>query len=372
MNFQWPEIIFISFCIITAIQVFYFLYFFLRLAFYKKTKKESSLQHAVSVVICARDEAQNLADHLPEILQQDYRSTFEVVAVNDNSHDDSKYVLEYLAKPFKNLRPVELKQEGRHIQGKKFPLSVGIKEAKYELLLLTDADCKPASNKWIELMQDAFANDKEIVIGYGGYYKKPGLLNKLIRFETFLSALQYFSFALAGMPYMGVGRNLAYKKDLFFRNKGFSMFNQIAGGDDDLFINRVATKKNTAVVLDADAFTYSEPKTKWSTWRSQKARHYTASKYYKSTHKFLLALFSLSHFLFYPLFIVSILFFNWWMPLSVFGLRFLLQGIIYFRCMDKLKEKDLFWLYPFFDLWQWFYYLLFANTLFKKPAANWK
>lgn len=372
MNVYLPEIIFAAFCLMTAIQVFYYLYFFLRLAFYKEPAKESSMQHAVSVIICARDEAQNLADNLPDILQQDYRSTFEVIAVNDNSYDDSKYVLEYLSKPFRNLRPVELKQEARHIPGKKFPLSIGIKEAKYELLLLTDADCKPAGNKWIEQMQGAFSNGKEIALGYGAYHKKPGLLNRLIRFETFLSALQYFSYALAGMPYMGVGRNLAYRKELFFRNKGFSQHNQLPGGDDDLFINRVATKTNTAIVLDADAFTYSHPKTSWSTWRSQKARHYSTGKYYKSSHKFLLGLFSLSHFLLYPLFAASIIFFNWWISLCVFAFRFILQGIIYYRTMDKLKEKDLFWLYPLLDAWQWFYYLLFSVTLFKKPRTNWK
>nr|WP_294908233.1 glycosyltransferase [uncultured Lacibacter sp.] len=372
MSVHWPEILFIAFCTITAVQLFYYLYFFTRLAFYKKPKVESSMQHAVSVIVCARDEAQNLADNLPEVLQQDYKSTFEVVAVNDNSYDDSKYVLEYLSKPFRNLRPIELKQEARLISGKKFPLSIGIKEAKYELLLLTDADCKPASARWIELMQGAFNNGKEIALGYGAYNKKPGLLNKLIRFETFLSALQYFSYALAGMPYMGVGRNLAYRKELFFRNKGFSSHNQLPGGDDDLFINKVATKKNTAVVLDEEAFTLSEPKTKWSTWRSQKTRHYTTSKHYKSSHKFLLGLFAFSHFLFYPLLAASIIFFSWWMALSVFGLRFLIQGIIYHKSMSRLKEKDLFWLYPLLDIWQWFYYLLFANTLFKKPRANWK
>lgn len=372
MRMHWPEIIFAAFCFITFIQVFYYLWFFTRLAVYKKPKRNTVQQHPVSVIVCARDEAQNLADNLPEVLQQQYPSTFEVVAVNDNSFDDSKYVLEYLSKPFKNLRSIELKQEARHIAGKKFPLSIGIKEAKYELVLLTDADCKPSSPNWIEKMQEAFAPGKEIVLGYGAYTKEPGLLNKLIRFETFLSALQYLSYALAGMPYMGVGRNLAYKKDLFFRNKGFSMHNQLPGGDDDLFINRVATKNNTAIVIDKEAITYSAAKTRWSTWRSQKTRHYTTSKYYKSGHKFLLGLFSFSHFLFYPLFAASIIFFCWWMALGVFGFRFLLQGIIYYSTMRKLKEGDLFWMYPLLDVWQWFYYLLFANTLFKRPQSNWK
>lgn len=372
MRIDWPEILFAAFCLMILVQTVYYLWFFVRLALYKKPTHNTLQQHPVSVIICARDEAQNLADNLPEVLQQQYSSTFEVVAVNDNSYDDSKYVLEYLQRPFKNLRPIELKQEARLIQGKKFPLSIGIKEAKHELLLLTDADCKPSSPDWIRHMQDAFTNGKEIVLGYGAYEKTPGLLNKLIRFETFFTALQYFSYALAGIPYMGVGRNLAYKKELFLRNKGFSMHNQLPGGDDDLFINRVATKHNTAIVIDKEAFTCSKAKTQWSTWRSQKARHYTTGKYYKGQHKFLLGLFSFSHFLLYPLLIASIIFYCWWLALAVFGFRFLLQGIIYFSTMRKLGEGDLFWMYPLLDLWQWLYYLLFAPALFKRPQPNWK
>jgi glycosyltransferase involved in cell wall biosynthesis len=372
MSVHLPEIVFILFCSITAVQVFYYLYFFSRLAFYKKPRRESSMQHAVSVIVCARDEAQNLADNLPYVLQQEYKSTFEVVAVNDNSFDDSKYVLEYLAKPFRNLRPVELKQEARFIQGKKFPLSMGIKEAKHELLLLTDADCKPASHKWIELMQDAFSNGKEIALGYGAYYKKPGILNKLIRFETFLSALQYFSYALAGIPYMGVGRNLAYRKELFFRNKGFSSHNQLPGGDDDLFINKVATAANTAIVIDANAFTFSEPETTWRNWQKQKSRHYTTSKHYKPKHQWLLGMYAFSHLLFYPLLLMAAVLYSWWLALVVFAVRLLVQGIVYNRSMQQLNEKDLFWFFPLLDLWQWFYYLLFAPSLVKKPDNNWK
>ncbi|HMO31969.1 MAG TPA: glycosyltransferase [Lacibacter sp.] len=368
---QWQDLLFIVFCVITGVQLFYYLYFFMRLAFYKAPVRSVAQQHPVSVIICARDEAQNLADHLPDVLQQEYKSTYEVVAVNDNSYDDSKYVLEYLSKPFRHLRPIDLKQEARLIQGKKFPLSMGIKEARYELLLLTDADCSPASPHWVERMQHAFAPGKEIALGYGAYTKEPGLLNKLIRFETFLTALQYFSYALAGRPYMGVGRNLAYKKELFLRNKGFSMHNQLPGGDDDLFINRVATRTNTAIVPDPEAFTYSKAKNSWSGWRQQKARHYSASRYYKPLHKFLLSLYAASQFLFFPLLIASVMFYHVWIPLAVYGGRLLILGLVYFRSMKQLREADLFWIYPLLDIWQWFYYILFADTLVRKPKNTW-
>ena len=365
------EVIFYLFCFAAFVQVFYYSFFYSRVAFYREKTKQQSQQHPVSVIICAKDEDENIARYLPGVLVQKYPSTHEVIVVNDNSVDDSKYILEELQKTFKLLQIVDLKQEAKLISGKKYPLSIGIKEAKHEIVLLTDADCVPASEFWIQKMQDAYVNGTEIVIGYGAYNKRPGLLNKIIRFETFHSALQYLSFALAGTPYMGVGRNLSYKKDVFLRNKGFSSINHIPGGDDDLFINMVANKRNTAIVIEKDAHTLSEAAPTWSIWQKQKFRHYTTSKYYKAKHKFLLGLYSLTQVLLYPFTLAAILFYNWWLALALFSLRMIVLGIVWFKSMKKLNEADLFPYFILLDIWMFFYYLLFTPALFKKPAKNW-
>ena len=327
--------------------------------------------HPVSVIICARDEAANISTNLLGSLLQQYSTTHEIIVVDDNSFDDSKYLLEEFKKTYNLLNVIELKQEAKHITGKKFPLSMGIKSAKYEVLLLTDADCVPASEFWIENMQASYEEETEIVLGYGAYHKKKGILNKLVRWETFHTALQYFSYALAGIPYMGVGRNLSYKKAIFFRHKGFAAHNNIPSGDDDLFINMAATKTNTKINIDPKTFTLSNPVNTWAQWRSQKDRHYTTSKYYKPLHKFLLGLYSFSHFVFFPLLMVSMVFFSWQWALLVFSLRFLTQAFVFYPTMKKMEEKDLFPLFLFFDVWMIFYYLIFAVALIKKPKKAW-
>ena len=369
---QPGNIIFLGFCIIIFIQLFYYLFFFLRLALHKTKPKNVSQTHPVSVIICARDEAANLVKNLPGALVQKYKTTHEVIVINDNSLDESKYILEEYQRSFKQLQLVELKQEARFIPGKKFPLSVGIKTAKHEIVLLTDADCVPASEFWIEKMQEGFYDGIEIVLGYGAMHKKKGFFNKMIRWETFHTALQYLSYAKSGTAYMGVGRNLSYKKSVFFRHKGFSAHNHVPGGDDDLFINKAATKKNTTIVIDKDSFTLSEPSNNWKQWINQKKRHYTTSKYYKPLHKFLLGLYAFSLFLFYPIFIATLFIFNWKWALIVFGIRFLIQAFVIFKTTYKLDEKDLFPLFVFFDIWMFFYYLFFATSIFKKPAKKWK
>lgn len=369
---HWQLIVFILLCIAAFIQIFYHIFFFSRLAFYRQHKKSSSQTHAVSAIICARDEAANLALNLPGVLIQKYDTTHEVIVVNDNSYDESKYILEELKKKFKQMQVVELTQEAKMIPGKKFPLSIGIKTAKHEILLLTDADCVPASEHWINSMQNAYGDDTEIVLGYGPYHKKKGLLNKLIRWETFHTALQYMSYALAGIPYMGVGRNLSYKKAVFFRHKGFAAHNHVPGGDDDLFINAAATKINTRINIDHNSFTLSKPAATWQQWLKQKKRHYTTSKFYKPIHKFLLSLYALVNFIFYPLLIVSAVFYSWKLSLIVFGIKIIIQTVIYAKAMNKLGEKDLLPLLIFFDIWMFFYYLLFAPALMRKPKQHWK
>src|SRR5579872_2763152 len=341
VGFPWPELFFIVFCLITLVQLVYYGFFFRRLAYYVPPAKEQSQQHPVSVIICARDEAARLVTHLPGTLVQTYPTTHEVIVVNHNSQDDTRFLLDEFKKTFKGLHIVNLEHEAIGIPGKKYPLSMGIKEARHEIVLLTDADCIPASEFWMQKMQDGYHDGIEVVLGYSPYKKGPGILNKLIRFDTFHTALQYLSYALAGQPYMGVGRNLSYKKAVFLRNKGFSAINHLPGGDDDLFINRVATGSNTAIVIDPDTFMVSEPKKTFGEWFRQKARHYSTAKFYKPKHKFLLGLYAISYVLFYPLFIIS-LFFSWQLSLIAFGLRLICQGIIFHKTMKRLGEEDLF------------------------------
>ncbi len=371
MMIHWWQAVFYSFCLVTFIQLFYYLYFFLRLAFHT-IKTETALQaYPVSVVICARDEAANLVKNLPGVLNQNYITAYEVIVVNDNSFDESKYILKEFQSTFKQLQIVEVKQEAQSIPGKKYPLSVGIKAAKHDIILLTDADCVPNSEYWIKKMQGGYKEKTEIVLGYGAYHKEKGFLNKLVRWETFHTALQYFSYAKAGLAYMGVGRNLSYKKSVFFRHKGFSSHKNIISGDDDLFINKAATKNNTAIVIDQDAFTLSKPPESWKHWKRQKTRHYSTAKFYKTSQKILLASYSLTHFLFYPLFVATIFLVSLKMALIIFGIRFIFQVLIFYKTMKKLNEQDLFLWFPVFDIWMFFYYLIFSFSLFKKPEKNW-
>jgi len=211
-SLYWPLIV--ALLVALFVQLIYYWLIFSRVAFYNHTKRPvSESKEPVSVIVCAKNEYHNLVRFLPKLLEQDYPE-YEVVVVNDASDDDTFYLLRELADKYPRLKVVNITQNLNFFSGKKFPLSIGIKSAKYELVLLTDADCFPAGPNWIEKMQSAFSGKTEIVLGYGSYAPQPGLLNRLIRFDTLMVAVQYMSNAMIGMPYMGVGRNLAYRKSL--------------------------------------------------------------------------------------------------------------------------------------------------------------
>ena len=363
------NILFYIFVLSIIIQLFYAFYFFKKLSFFKQD--ESQFQKGVSVIICAKNEDENLEENLPSFLKQNY-PFYELIVVNDQSVDRTKYVLQELEKHNFNLKVVTIDENVTHQIGKKFALTMGLKTAKYDYVLLSDADCRADSENWIKQMVTSFSK-KDIVLGFGAYQKKRGILNKFIRFDTFQVALQYFSYALSGIPYMGVGRNLAYKKSLFFQNKGFATHLHIPSGDDDLFIQEVATKDNVAIQILEESHTTSQVMDSWKEWIYQKRRHITTSKYYKKKHKILLAVWPFTQILFWFLSIpLFILFPNIYIILSLFLFRILVYYFVYNKSMKSLKVKDL---YPYFPLIEFFYLLaqgfFVLLNLFYKPK-RWK
>jgi poly-beta-1,6-N-acetyl-D-glucosamine synthase len=342
----------IIFILSFAVIMFYMLFFRMRLAL---RSNRTNLHHPVStvpvsVVICAKNEEENLKINLPFILSQNYPD-FEVVVVDDHSDDETFYVLKSFQNQYSNLQVIRLNENVNFFSGKKFPLSIGIRSAKNPYLLLTDADCRPVSVNWIRLMSAGFAHNRQIVLGYGKYENRKGFLNRLISFETLYTAMQYFSFALSGMPYMGVGRNLAYTRQLFSHEKGFSKHYNIASGDDDLFVNSTANKDNVSCVIHPDAYTVSTPPTNWKSWWKQKRRHLTTGRYYKTKHKILLSLYPLVFLIFF----MTLIFLlkdknNFYLVFSLLSVKVILGLFIYKKLSEKFGEGKIYLFSLFFEL----------------------
>jgi len=294
-------------------------------------------------------------------LTQDYPN-YEVLVVNDGSTDDSLKKLLDIQKEFPILRVLSVQGTP---PGKKAALSLGIRQAKFEWLFLSDADCCPAGANWLRTMMQARLSIPTVILGYSPYRKRSGWLNRFIRFEAFYTAIQYFSFALAGHPYMGVGRNLAYHRSLFRQAEGFRRHVHLAAGDDDLFVNQVATAENTTLCFSSEAWVYSAPKTSWGGYYIQKRRHYSVSRHYRWNHQMILGALSLSHALHYVLLLISLIVTpSYWPVLTlIYTVRMSVVLPVSIGASKRLGQSDLLPFLPLLDLFYLFYYLVFAPAL---------
>ncbi len=344
---------------------------FSKFSFLKVSEKIASEKYPVSLIVCAKNEAENLQKHIPLWQNQNYPN-FELILINDASIDDTLEVMEAFAENDSRIQIVNVKNNEAFWANKKYALTLGIKRAKNNRLVFTDADCYPASREWLTNMASNFSDKKQLVLGYGAYEKQPGFLNKIIRFETLMTAVQYFSYAKAGNPYMGVGRNLAYTTTLYYENNGFMSHIKIPSGDDDLFVNEAGTSENTEISVNPDAFTYSLPKKKKKNWLIQKKRHYSTAKLYKPKHRFLLGSYYVFNLLFWLLAPVTLFTDFWIFGLGLIFIRILFQYIIIGNAAQKLKEQDLLPLIPFYELFLIFTQLSIFISNTGEKNSRWK
>ena len=358
------------FSAVALINCAYYL-LFSKFSFLKKSEKIASEKYPVSLIVCAKNEAENLQKFIPLWQKQNYPN-FEIILINDASIDETLEVMEAFAENDSRIQIVNVKNNEAFWANKKYALTLGIKRAKNKRLIFTDADCYPASDEWLATMASKFSDKKQLILGYGPYEKQPGFLNKIIRFETMMTAVQYFSYAKAGNPYMGVGRNLAYTSTLYYENNGFMSHIKIPSGDDDLFVNEAATAENVGICVEPEAFTYSLPKKKKKKWLMQKKRHYSTAKLYKPKHRFLLGFYYIFNLLFWLL-VPIILFTDFWIfGLGIIFIRLLFQYLIIGNAAQKLKEPDLVAFIPFYELFLIFTQLSIFISNSGEKNSRWK
>lgn len=397
----WQYILPIIFFLAVGIQLIFILGIFTKLLYHNdhepNLESKNTKKPGVSIVVAAWNELENLKELLPILEAQEY-ADFEIIVADDRSYDGTYDYLLFNDGGYSKVIFVRISDVPTHFTAKKYAVTMGIKKATKEIILLTDADCRPTSSQWLAQMVEQLTQGKDIVLGFSPYQYHEGGLNALIRYETFQTAVQYFSFALSKIPYMGVGRNLMYRKELFWASNGFASHLELLGGDDDLFVNQASNKENVAVCISPEAHTISEPKKTWNEWITQKRRHLSVGKRYKFRDKFLLGILALSHvlcwFFWLPVFFIKpewfvtpdwariptewldqynledLYIYNDWMRLItlIFFGWLLIRWIILARANRKLNLTISSWKIPYYDFLYAGYYIIFGViTLFSNP-----
>ncbi len=362
-------------CLVSwVIQMFFLLVFYIKISGLKKgTKERKDISgEDITIVICARNELENLRNNLHIITSQKLnQKNCNVIYINDASTDGSKKLLEEYAKKHKNLKVVSIKEEDKK-EGKLNALLLGIQQVSSKFLVLTDADCTPSSENWAGNMVSLIKKNKKIVLGYAPYTKENSFVNFLVQYETTLTAIQYFGFALIGFPYMGVGRNIAYDtKFIKEKLKKYQHPKNVISGDDDLIVNKFSNYDNTCVLLNQDSICFSKAPKNINDWITQKVRHLSVGKYYKTQDKLMLSIFAISHFLligtifvsiftaYLPIFLLVLI--RFWLIIKLFS-TFFIKSSNFYTILTVLMG----------DLLHFFYYSFISVFSFIKPKINWK
>ncbi|WP_439881673.1 glycosyltransferase [Pontibacter sp. MBLB2868] len=363
-------LLFVLLGLCVLVQLYFALFYFLPLS--KHTDPETDVQRPVSVIVAAHDEQDNLYELLPMLLDQDYPE-FEILVVNDRSEDDTEFYLHELEKQFPHFRVVTIKRTPDYLNSKKYALALGIRAAKHEHMIFTDADCRPCSASWIQKIQSGYSSGAEVVLGYSPYAQLKGFLNHLIRYETLLTGIQYLSHAYQGQAYMGVGRNLSYTKACFFKNKGFASHIKTMGGDDDLFVRDAANNSEVSIVINKEAQTTSIPKKTFREWIIQKRRHMSVGGRYKAADRRRIGAFVASNVFFYILLIILLVLHSHLAILgALIGVRYLVVLPVYVLAARRLDEKVSLPLLPVLDIVYFFNYVFLGVSVLMYKQLRWK
>lgn len=299
----------------------------------------------ISVILYAKNDAENLKKHLPTILKQNY-PTFQVIVVNDGSNDDTEDVLKIFQNQYKNLYYTYIPSDARYMSRRKLALTLGAKAAKYELLLFTETNCQPISEHWLTSIAESYTPETNIILGFCRYPNHKGFSHKMIAYDNLLSGLRYLAAALLHHPYTGNGRNLSYRKDLFFKHKGYYKSLNLHAGDDDLFVNEATDNKNTKAIFIKDSLTEMDPVLRFNSWKAIKASRAMTQSLYKGSMPILFHIESYCFFLFQVVSAISMYlalttnnYLLFVIVLLLYLTRFIIKAIVFNKSAKMLQQK---------------------------------
>ena len=328
----------------------------------QKEKKQSDDFPPLSVIIVTKDSGKALKENLPLILEQDYPQ-FEVIVINDKSAGEDENILKLLGNNYHHLYYSFIPETARYISRKKLGIAMGIKASRYEWIVVTEPQCKPMSNQWLKSLAAHFSPETDIVLGYSNYIQNKEKFARHIRLDSMFQAMRYLGRAASGHPYMGIGRNLAYRKSLYLSHKGFTTQLNLQRGDDDLFINAVTHAQNTKVALSPESFIRLPVPSYNRVWFEDKVNALVTGHYYRGNARIFNSIETWTCALFHLLTLTGLIYCilnRAWIETGIIGAGWLIRFVSYMTVMKQTSndlQEDFCCSLPFYDLFRPLYSL---------------
>lgn len=305
-------VVFLLLVVLFVVEVIYLFAIYNRVSQYARRAATARVVYAsdlpsVSVVVYAHaEEAENLPNLLPALLAQDY-PCYEVIVVNDAVSFEMQNAIALYECEYSNVYQTSVPETVYNVSRKKLGITLGVKAAKNDVIVLIESNCKPQGNSWLMSMARNFVPGIDVVLGYTRMVDNSG--KKQSGFQAFnraLFAIRYLAYAIIGKPYMGVGSNMAYRKEVFFANKGFSATLNLHYGDDDLLINEIAHGRNTRVEIAPESIVESRHDNVKEAWDESRMKYGFTSKYLRTSSRRVFAIEMLVDILFALTFVASV------------------------------------------------------------------
>lgn len=330
------------------IQLRYYLGRYGRIPVYKQ-KISNKTTPPVSVIVVVDDSLYYVDEILPRLLSQDY-GAYEVVVVDNGSSVEVVEAIQMLAARYSHLKSTRINPDPKFTHRRKLALTVGIKAAQYPNLIFTETGSYPTSNQWLSFMAKGFTTG-EVVIGYTGIERGKGLTNRLIRCSRLMVSIRYLSSAIRGRAYKAVNTNMGFTSHLYFGNKGYNYL-RLNTGDDDLFIQKIADKNNTSVILHPKATMRETHYGGLSRWFNERRFYSYTFKYYPFRVKAGIFTELASRTLFFAVaaaILILMIPYAWIGAVVLLVLRYLAVYFTVSRICVRLGEKGLLWAFIIHD-----------------------
>lgn len=330
--------------------------------FYKLTKCKSVLSgslHSVSLVIIAKNDAKFLETNLDLFLNQAYEN-FEVIVVDDGSYDGTASLVAKYMQKYPILRLTTITPDKKFQHTKKFAVNVGLKAAKNDIVIFTDANCYPCSKNWIDNIQAGFVDGVDVVISYANFVSDNSLLGKFIIYDKLCNFLRFSSFACFDKAIRGDFLNLAFRRDVFISSNSYRGDALSEEGIDVLPIIKLKKSKNISIIINKTSKIYVDYIDIKKEWMYYKLLYFKSMKYYSPFLKLLINIIPSVILITNLVLLITFINTDYVMLLSILvSLYFVSMYVYKIICLRFFDIKGINFLIPIFEI-----YRLYSNMIY--------
>ncbi|WGQ08199.1 glycosyltransferase [Pedobacter gandavensis] len=358
--------------VIYVFVVFTFIRGWNKLSYYQPQK--TALKTKVSILVAARNEAEIIRKTLDDLCAQSYdKALTEIIFIDDHSTDDTAAIISSYAS--KGVKLIRLNEDRALNSYKKKAIQTAIGQSTGDLIITTDADCRMGKD-WLKTIISYYEEkDYKMISSPVAYFEEKTFFERAQALE-FLYLIGLGASTIGNKkPSTCNGANLAYEKAAFYEVGGFKGIDDLASGDDELLLHKMAARYDNHIgfLKNEDAVVYTHAKPTLGEFIQQRKRWASKSTRYKNKAIIVLGvaiwLFNVSILLNIAIGLFDGFYFG--LALTQLLIKIFLEFIFLYQVTGFAKRRELLVLLPILNLMH-IVYLVYIGVAGNSGKYNWK